>query len=150
MKKFAAWNSGQNPQPLDAAIHTREAQQRGQAVPHGADEQRRQQVAEHTAQCEGNCAHAEAGGDSTHKPKQQHVGQRKQCGQALKLRNAHGRGEQGGQAVVPQHLNQMRQAGRRRDQHRHARTDRKLGPHRALAAERCRAKDCLHAAAALH
>ena len=105
------------PQPLDAALHAREAQQRGQAVPHGADEQRRQQVAEHTAQCEGNCAHAEAGGDSTHKPKQQHVGQRKQCGQALKLRNAHGRGKHRRQTVVPQYLNEMWQAGSCRDAH---------------------------------
>ena len=105
-------------QPLDAAVHAGEAEQSGQAVPHRADEQCGEQVAEDPAQCKRDRAHAQAGGDPAHKPEQQHIRQRHQRGQALKLGNAHRRGEQGGQAVVVQHLNEMWQTGCRRDQAR--------------------------------
>lgn len=137
-------------QPLDAAVHAGEAEQSGQAVGHGADEQRGQQVAEHPAQRKRDRPHAQAGSHPAEEPEQQYIGQRKYGWDTLKLGNAHRRGEQGGQAVVAQHLNQMRQTGRRRDRHGHTRADRELGPHRALAAQRRGAEDRLHSAAALH
>ena len=125
-------------------------QQRGQAVADRRNEQRRQQVAQFLPQPQRQPCHAQAGRRAAKQPEQQQIRQRDTFRYSLQLRNAHRRGQQRGQTVIPQDLPQMRQTRSESDPCRNERALPQLCFRGIFPTQRRGCQNLIHAAFAFH